>query len=278
MSKYRWSKFWWQDWQRDPALRMCSLAARGLWMELLCVAHEGDPYGHVTVNGRPLMNRQIATIAGVTEKEATKLLAELELGGVFSRTDDGVIFSRRMVRDREASEVARQHGAQGGNPSLVGRSSKSDKRNPSKGVNPTHNPPPILQEEEADTEDKAEATLLTAAAVEQPQVVDIRAELWGEGLALLRGLTGKPEGPMRGLLGKFLKSAHDDCALVLAKLRAAADLRPAEPVAWITAAIGSDDDENARILAAAGLTPDGKLIGDRTIDGQPYETQPRFLQ
>ena len=39
----RWSKFWWGDWQNDKALRLCSIGARGLWMEMLCIAHEGEP-------------------------------------------------------------------------------------------------------------------------------------------------------------------------------------------------------------------------------------------
>ena len=39
---HRWSKFWWRDHQGDAALRACSLAARGYWMEMLCIVHEAD--------------------------------------------------------------------------------------------------------------------------------------------------------------------------------------------------------------------------------------------
>jgi hypothetical protein len=43
LTKHRFIKFWFQDWMRDPALRGCSLAARGLWIDLLAVATaEGD--------------------------------------------------------------------------------------------------------------------------------------------------------------------------------------------------------------------------------------------
>lgn len=115
----RWTKFWWQDWQRDPALRVCSLAARGLWMELLCIAHEGTPVGHVTINGRAPSVRQIAMISGVAEKEAERLLGELENAGVFSRTAENVIYSRRMVRDFEYEGRHRDWGKMGGNPDLV---------------------------------------------------------------------------------------------------------------------------------------------------------------
>jgi hypothetical protein len=106
---HRWSKFWWQDWQSDKALSRCSLAARGLWMELLCIAHEGEPYGHLRLNGHGLDAAEIADmVTKTTTKEVAKLLAELEDKGVFSRTHDGTIYSRRMQRDGKQSEVGRE--------------------------------------------------------------------------------------------------------------------------------------------------------------------------
>lgn len=111
-----WMKFWPQDWQRDPALRSCGLAARGMWMDLICLAHDAARYGHILINGRAASTKQIASICGTTEREAGKLISELEEAGVFSRTDDGVIFSRRMVRDNlsaseGASSVERRWGS-----------------------------------------------------------------------------------------------------------------------------------------------------------------------
>jgi hypothetical protein len=108
VTEHRWSKFWWQDWQADQALRSCSIAARGLWMDMLCIAHNGTPRGHVTINGQPVMPKRLAILAGIGEKECAKLLAELEEAGVFSRTDAGVIYSRRMVRDTEQADVGRE--------------------------------------------------------------------------------------------------------------------------------------------------------------------------
>ena len=54
MSGTIWSKFYWSDWETDPALRLCSLAAQGLWMRMLCVAASHDPIGYVAVAGRGL--------------------------------------------------------------------------------------------------------------------------------------------------------------------------------------------------------------------------------
>ena len=117
-ANHRFIKFWPQDWQNDVALNSCTISARGLWITLICVMHDADPYGHLVVNGKTLTTQHIARISRVSEKEATKLLAELEEAGVFSRTDDGVIYSRRMVRDWQYEIKHRTFGKQGGNPSL----------------------------------------------------------------------------------------------------------------------------------------------------------------
>jgi hypothetical protein len=118
MSSHRWSKFWWADYERDPALRGCSLASQGLWMRLLCFMHEGTPYGHLTVNGKVPSAKRIAAMVGKTEREIVACLIELEDAAVFNRTDQGVIQCRRMVRDKAASDAGRAFGAEGGNPIL----------------------------------------------------------------------------------------------------------------------------------------------------------------
>lgn len=141
MSGTVWAKFYWSDWANDPALRLCSLAAQGLWMRVLCVAAEADPTGYVTVNGRPLGVTDIARLAGVTETECESLLAELDRNGVFSRTRTGTIYSRRMVRDAKRVKNSRENGKKGGNPSLSKINGISGRDNPpvKSGVN-THMP------------------------------------------------------------------------------------------------------------------------------------------
>lgn len=107
MADHRWMKFWPADWQSDASLRMSGLAARGLWIECIAIMHTADPYGHLLINGKQPTAKQLASIVGSNEREVTKLLTELGDAGVFSRTEEGVIFSRRMVRDNERSEGGR---------------------------------------------------------------------------------------------------------------------------------------------------------------------------
>ena len=63
-----------------------------------------------------------------------------------------------------------------------------------------------------------------------------REALFSDGLAIVAGLTGKSEAQARTVIGGLLKGLDDDCAALMAKLRQAEDLRPADPMGWLTAA------------------------------------------
>ena len=103
-----WIKFYPRDWRGDQALRAVSLPARGLWMEMLCIMHEASPYGHLILGGRAVSNDVLARMAGAGVEEVSALLIELESAGVLSRTRKGVIYSRRMVKDKQRSENGRK--------------------------------------------------------------------------------------------------------------------------------------------------------------------------
>jgi hypothetical protein len=129
--KQPWFKFYPSDWSGDRKLHMCSIGARGLWIEMLCVMHEADPYGHLMTDGKAVTSRQIASLAGIPLAECGKYLAELESAGVYSRTETKVIYSRRMVRDKAKAEQDRKNGKGGGNPIITGEDNG--------GVNPPDN-------------------------------------------------------------------------------------------------------------------------------------------
>ena len=146
--KKPWFKFFPNDWLSDPTLRICTPAARGLWIDCVALMHQADPYGHLLVNGKPPSERQLAVLTALTIDEVQTLLAELETAGVYSRTEDGIIYSRRMVRDHRISEKNRSNGALGGNPKLKGKRKSKPKpkktadNQPDKAAdNPPLNPP-----------------------------------------------------------------------------------------------------------------------------------------
>jgi hypothetical protein len=71
--------------------------------------------------------KQLAEDARISEDDCTALLLELRARNVFSEDADGVIYSRRMVREFEVRQRNAANGAKGGNPSLI-KSSNSDTR------------------------------------------------------------------------------------------------------------------------------------------------------
>ena len=124
-------QFYPADWRKDPALSACSLASRGLWIELMCIAHEGGTYGVLSINGKPMAPAQIARMVGESPAAVVKLLAELEDAGVFSRDEQGCIYSRRMVKDEHVRNVRADAGRLGGNPNLLKQKVKqTDNREP----------------------------------------------------------------------------------------------------------------------------------------------------
>lgn len=138
-------QFYPADWRKDAELQSCSMTARGLWHEMLCIMHECEPYGELRVNGNPMSTGQLARLVGMSMAECKRTLAELETAGVPSKTDDGAYFSRRMKRDEELRNAravggeagaehgikGAEHGAKGGRP----RKETGDKK-------PPLNPPP----------------------------------------------------------------------------------------------------------------------------------------
>ncbi|NBW17008.1 MAG: hypothetical protein EBR82_54435, partial [Caulobacteraceae bacterium] len=104
------------DWMKDPELRFCSLFARGLLVDLLCILFEAKEQGYASnPDGTPRTNEQIAdAVAGGSREDKLAALAELEQSGVLSRDSRGVLFSRRIARLAELSESRKQNGSKGG--------------------------------------------------------------------------------------------------------------------------------------------------------------------
>lgn len=74
-------QFYPADWRNNAKLRRCSDAARGAWMDILCILHDSDEYG---VLRWPLAD--IARSAGVS----TRLAQELAAKDVLKGSDAGI--------------------------------------------------------------------------------------------------------------------------------------------------------------------------------------------
>ena len=128
MAKLPAFQFYPGDWMKDPAVRSLSPAARGLWIDMLCLMHESDRRGYLQhATGKPVTAEQLARMTGCSTDEVSRLLQELKDSGVFSCTEHGTIYSRRIVRDEAKREKCREAGSRGGNPTLKGQSKGGSK-------------------------------------------------------------------------------------------------------------------------------------------------------
>jgi hypothetical protein len=137
-SDFPYMKFFSADWFADRGVRYVSFAARGLWIDLVCLMHESPTYGVLLdPTGKPMGYREIAKQTGSTVEEVQDLLAELGRAKVYSvaEWDNGwdnpadnqafnqspnqAIVCRRMMRDEKQRATQKANGAKGGNPSLL---------------------------------------------------------------------------------------------------------------------------------------------------------------
>lgn len=216
MSNLPWAKFYWADWMSDARLRRCSIAARGLWIDMLCIAAELDPIGYLAMDGEALSISDFARASGITETDASTLIAELERNGVFSRDRKGVIYSRRMVRDAKRSAEAKKNGKLGGNPNLGKQTENSAEDNPK--LNGSHKPPDKPQKP---------SSISHEANLQQPSLLP-REAVRGEDLeSVLRKAAGwshvKASGlSVTGPIEELLKAGADLDLDVLAVVQAKA--------------------------------------------------------
>lgn len=113
-------QFYATDWLADTQLGQVSPLARGLWIDLLSRMWVSDKQGFLILSsdGTAPTLSEIAKACRSTEAETEKGLKELERYNIFSKTAEGVIYSRRMLRIIEEKKAAQETGKTGGNPWL----------------------------------------------------------------------------------------------------------------------------------------------------------------
>lgn len=234
MSATTWSKFFWADWLSDTNLRRCSPAARGLWMDMLCVAAQGEPAGYVTLDAQA-----IGRIGGIGAAQAAALVGELEQAGVFSRDRHGRIYSRRMVRERKLRSAAQKAGRRGGNPSLCPATEISSTLKGGVKGEDMATVPPISQKPRARSQSPAAAAAPVSALARA-------AKVFGIDEAALRRRTGWIIfGDMIEDLGSQGCDAERDVWPAIGRLAARLKEPPSTPVYFRAAILEARDRRRA---------------------------------
>lgn len=118
------------DWQKDPSLRVCSHAAKGVLMDTTCIMFECDPRGVLITGGRVWSDRDWAAAVGgngdvtlgcireLVETGAVKQRGRESQGFVFEHADilegipTGAYYSFRLVRDEYHRVLGRERQAE----------------------------------------------------------------------------------------------------------------------------------------------------------------------
>lgn len=228
-----WTKFRWERYESDLQLQLCSLAAQGLWMRMLCLMHRAEPYGHLLLDGRPVTSAQLAHLVRTPEPDVIGLLDELERNGVFSRTDEGVVLCRCMVRDWAEYLRDCANGKRGGNPALKPQMPAIQEQ-VNGGVNPPDNARTKKVSEPTVQADAKTADLFGQADNPPPSAAKL---IFTEGLDILADLREKSvkanNASLRKDMGKFRKAAKNDDERLLDILRRAKAQPPADVFSWV---------------------------------------------
>lgn len=219
MTTRPWLKWYPGDWRADPLLRSCEPISRYVWMEMIGLMHEAEPYGHLVLAGRAMDYKTLSRVIGVDAGEVKRAVKELEDRGVFTRTNGGVIFSRRMVRDESRRKTLQENGSKGGNPKLINQevSGGLDNQTPNQSDKP--------QRPEARG---SVANATGASADPAKQMFDLGVHLLTE--------TGCTDKQARSLLGKWRKATSD--GEVLTALMDCRARTISNPVEWLERRFG----------------------------------------
>lgn len=103
--KMPWIKWFTGDYLRDPCVSALSPAARGIWMDFLCVMNEADRSG-VIVGSRAMLSR----LTRCSTDELSSALNEYQVCGTAQVSEDGngqvTVINRRMKRDADKRKSA----------------------------------------------------------------------------------------------------------------------------------------------------------------------------
>ena len=128
-------QWYWDDWFSSHDVQSCCFAAQGLWANMLGIMFASEIRGTLTINGIRMDNKAIAKRFKIPLKEINKLITELEQEQVFSRLEDGTIYSRRMYRNSKRKKELSRIRSRAGKKGMENRWKQTDNKDITKNNN-----------------------------------------------------------------------------------------------------------------------------------------------
>lgn len=235
-------QFYPADWRNNANLRRCSPAARGVWLDVMCVLHDSDTYGLVQWPLADLANAANAPMKLVRELVEKSVLKgsdkALDVAFIYtprSGRRDGepvtlvptqpgpVWFSSRMVKDEYVRTIR-------------GESSRFGEAD---GESPKRSPKPPKGDGSSSSSSPSGNSVPNGTGGEPPKVELTPAEtIFHYGVPMLTN-SGVSDKDARSFLGGLRKGHGDDA--VIAKLRECFKAKPLAPLEWLAAALPPKD-------------------------------------
>lgn len=271
-------QFYTGDWRRNAKLRRCSAAARGVWVDVLCLFHDAEPeYG---VLRWPL--KDVATAAGASIALVRELVEKGVLKGCDREAPDYVYrpkhagkigdpvilvlseggpvwYSSRMVRDewvRQRRGAATQFTSDNQSPKSIpkGTPEGTPKQTPKGGIGERQGDGPSSSSSSSTKPIPSEAI---ASGADAPSSKDT---VFALGVPLLTA-AGVKESNARSFLALQCKGGRD--ADVAAALEACAVEKPIQPIPWLQTRLNPNAAQTGKHTGfaskdyRAGVTEDG---------------------
>lgn len=180
------------DWRKDPGVQSLDYEARGVWFEILCLMHEAEPRGMLTLAGKAMSDEALARLLGLDKYHLNQILSKLAEHGVSSVDPaTGALCSRRMIKDENLRQIRQNAGKKGGNPVLVKQNPTTrDKQNPtpssSSSVSPSVNTSGAAKPPRERVRDELFDALALADGSDPKQLTPNHAKRIGVALAQIR--------------------------------------------------------------------------------------------
>lgn len=110
-----------KEFLHDARLKLCSWAARGVYVALYAFAQDNHTGGRMVLSGRNLTMPDLASQIGIDRDDLRMLLEELINQRMVEVSKDGCYVLPEMVKAEARSAKARAAGKMGGNPDLFAR-------------------------------------------------------------------------------------------------------------------------------------------------------------